>query len=378
LERVMNLQRADNEWRYDPVDEAWTLVARNRRLLRPREMAPDPHETRVREGRTCPLCQNDVQHLGEYVIEHRHVHVGGYVAEREHAHDDAPPPDARHLPVPVVAVVSPTPLLFIEDRPPDDTHFSSTGALGAHEILAPVGPEFHRLPPSRWGADMCGALFALFASRHYDLSRDHRLQSVSFIALPPGAARLAHAHAALIGTPFLPRPALPADQCPIKADLENAREHGRLLLDEDGLCVWAPYAPRSSIHLRVAVDQTKLPPEPADVLRYGRLIARVLAATDKALGAARATFALRDVALRPTGGRVAPLLADIEAPLDADAALASALGRRVSSLPPEDLVELLAPALVEVAERPPATARRLSDPPEAAESAAGPNQESVR
>jgi hypothetical protein len=367
----MNLQRADNEWRYDPVDEAWTLVARNRRMLRPREMAPDSHETRVREGRTCPLCCDDVQHLGEYVIEHRHVHVGGYVAEREHAHDDDDDDEgdeeARRPPVPVVAVVSPTPLLFIENRPPEETHFVSHGALGAHELLAPVGPDFCRLPPSRWGADVCGALFALFAARHTDLARDHRLQSLSFIALPPGAARLAHAHAALMATPFVPRPALPPERCPIKADLDNARENGRLLLDDNGLCVWAPYAPRSSVHLRVAVDQTKLPPEPADVLRYGRLIARCLSATDKALGAARATFALRDVALRPTEGRVAPLLADI----------AGALGRRVSSLPPEDLVELLAPALAEVADREIAT-QRTHEASSATRASLVPNQQSVR
>lgn len=375
----MNLQRADNEWRYDPVDQAWTLVARNRRMLRPREMAPDPQETRVREGRICPLCCDDVQHLGEYVIEHRHVHVGGYVAERDDQGDDD---ITGRPPVPVVAVVSPTPMLFIEDPSPDDTPFQSRGAFGAHELLAPVGHDFCRLPPSRWGDDVCGALFALFAGRHNDLARDHRLQSLSFIALPPGAARLSHAHAALVATPFLPRPALPPEQCPIRADLESARANGRLLLDDDGLCVWAPYAPRSSVHLRVAVDQTRLPPEPEDVLRYGRLIARVLAATDKALGAARATFALRDVALRPDDGRVAPLLADIEAPLDADAALAGALGRRVSSLPPEDLVELLAPALAEVIER--ATGeQRLNDErhghqPHGSSASAVANRESVR
>ena len=57
----MNLQRADNEWRYDPVDEAWTLVARNRRLLRPREAEatsePPNHSVSAATGRTKGLSQ---------------------------------------------------------------------------------------------------------------------------------------------------------------------------------------------------------------------------------------------------------------------------------------------------------------------------------
>lgn len=377
-EAPLKLQRADNEWRHDPVDDAWTIVARNRRLLRPREVAPDPHEGRVRESRHCPLCERDIQHLGEHVIDCRHVSVSGHITERgddriSSSEGEPVEGSGAHGPVPVVALVSPTPLLFIEDASPSDAPFTSSGGLGAHEILAPVGPGFCRLPPSRWGPDVCAALFALFAARHRDLARDLRLQSLSFIALPPGAARLPHAHAALLATPFAPRPALPEERCAVRQDLRQAREAGRVLLEEDGLSVWVPWAPRSSVHLRVAVAHDRLPPEQADVLRYGRVIARVLAATDRALGAARATFSITRLGLRPDEGRIAPLVADIEAPYDADAPLAGALGHRVCSLPPEDLVELLKPALDEVA------ARELSVPtPSRSPESLAPNVESVR
>lgn len=313
------IQRAQNSWRYDPVDEAWTLVARNRRFLPGLEVALPKSERVLREHAVCPFCTTK---RPDPVIDA----VDGKVGT-------------------TVAIPSPTPLTFVEHGPPPAAPWIDDGALGAHELLVPVGPAAHAERLTDLGAEWLEDVFVLFGRRHKDLARDVRLLSLQLAILPPGAARFEHLHASLLALPLPPLEALPPETCPVHADFENARRSGRLVFEDHGLYAYVPFAPRTNVHVRLvtglAGSAERMPPSEKTQRRYARRIHGLVTAIEEVLPSARCAVSLKRVPFRPHLGRVAPLLADVEVLFDPDEPLGRANGMRVVSLSPEELAETL-------------------------------------
>lgn len=316
------VHRAENAWRYDPVDGQWTVVARNRRVTEPMPLGRPPGENRLDDERSCPFCQRGHEH----VIDE--VEAGG--GER------------------AVALPSPTPLAFVEHGPPPAAPFLEGGALGAHELFVPLGASYHGAAPSALSDGALEALFVLLHRRHGDLARDLRLGALHFALLPALATRVGHLAGVLLGTPFGARPAAPPETCPVIADVEHARRSGRLLVEEGELTAYVPFAPRGTVHVRVTVGThpvSRLPPQEEETRAHARVIGRLLRALDEAVPEGRAQLTLTRIPLRPHEGRVPPLLADLELPLESDHLLGRSLGVRITSMPPEDLADVLRTAL---------------------------------
>lgn len=180
---AFEILRAENSWRHDPVDDAWTIVTRNRRALEPLDVRPPRGELELHEGHECVFCDESVDPV---------------LAEVGH--------EPR-----LVAVPSPTSLAFVEHDVPPTAPFMHQGALGAHELIIPLGYMNHEARLAALPEGAFEDLLVLFSRRHADLARDVRLQSVRLCVLPTAANRLKHLHGVLLATPFPPPPGRPHD-----------------------------------------------------------------------------------------------------------------------------------------------------------------------
>lgn len=333
----VHVLHAENEWRFDPVDERWTLVAHNRRTVAPLEVAVPADERSLREDTPCLFC-------GE--------------------------PDSPQLAGPLdrladddgnigVAFPSPTALCFVEHGPPPQTPFTRGAALGAHELLVPLGERSHGAsladPGSADGGSADGGspgggpavialLLALALRRLGDLSGDERLHTARVAFLPTALARLEHVHATLLA---LPHAYVPRSPCPVCADLEQARAAGRLVFEDAGVVAWAPFAPRGDLHIRIAVAAhgLTLVGEPARLTT--RAVARGLTAVARGLArlAPGAPLLAASGAL-PLDTKDGHLVVDLEVPFERDALLGRSLGAAIVTVAPEQVASRLRAALI--------------------------------
>jgi len=311
------VRRAENEWRHDPVDRAWTLVARNRRLVTPLDVARANDERALHDTLTCPLC-SDVSP----------------VLDREGG---------------VCAIPAPSALAFVEDDLPPAVPFQRAGALGAHELLVAVGSAAHGRDPVDLDERTFEDLFVLFSRRHADLSRDQRLQSLTLALLPAPLARTDHLVGSLLATPFPADDPRPPSSCPLCEDQKTAHAHGRVVTDDEGIVAFVPFAPRTSLHVRVVAPHgervERLPPSESTVRRFASVIHRTLTALHTLQHGARFSVVVERVPLRPRTDGPPHLLATIECTNDVDGALAAHLGTRICAVSPEEVARALRPLL---------------------------------
>lgn len=304
--------RAENGFRKDPIDEEWTLIARNRRLIAP------PLVPRTIQG-PAPAAAPDagaaiarLPHLGE--------------RQRKTAH--------------VKAVPSPTPLAFVEHQAPSPAPFVESGALGAHELLV-VANAPQDLCAADMDADTVGALLELWAERARDLAKDLRLQRVGF-TLPPLAGRrspLCAAH--LLALPLPPRREPQArEACVVCAAMKAAEEGARVLGREAAALSFVPFAPRGPAHVRVAArDHGAFLADASGAVAaaLGRQVAMASAALARVFDTKDLAIEILPVALRVSPGQAVHVVIDVIASADADATAFSHQGVRICPVAPEDL-----------------------------------------
>lgn len=311
--------RAENGFRKDPIDQEWTLIARNRRVVPPRSgprpiegPAPDPLDARAAAAR--------LPHLGERQNGQAHVK----------------------------AVPSPTPLVFVEQQPPALTPFIESGALGAHELLILAGAP-KDMQVANIDANAFGALFELWAERAHDLAKDLRLQRVG-LSLPPVAGRrspLCAAH--LLALPLAPQhPPQVADACVVCAAIKAAQEGGRLVDQREGALSFVPFAPRGAAHVRVvASDHGALLADASGrvAAAMGTQVAGAAAALARVFETTDLAVEIAPVTLRVSPGQAVHVVIDVVASADVDAVAFAQQGVRVCPIPPEDLAAELRSAL---------------------------------
>lgn len=344
--------RADNEWRYDPVDGAWSLVARNRRTLPPLTVRRTSEEEALRHGAPCPFCdlpalpkatpeagsrkQSDTESTDtEEVVPAPYVHRALDQLDR----------GAWQM----VAIPSPTPLCFVEHQAPPQSPFVSEGALGAHELLLPLGPKAHHMTLPRWDDDGISGLFTLLSRRCADLREDQRLQSITMSCLPPAWSRLGHFHASILATPFPGRASQNESLCPVCEDVKAAQATGRVLTENEDYIAYIPYAPRHTLHVRIVAAQhggseTFASMEQLESNAASKSVAELVLKSSRALDALVPGLPLQlNMPAIPlsTESHGAHLLLELTSPIQNDAMLAEGLGTRIISLPPEDLVQEL-------------------------------------
>lgn len=313
----VHVLHADNEWRFDPVDARWSLVTKNRRTVPPLEVAAPAPERALRESVPCAFCIDPP--AGPLA---RLADEGGREA---------------------LAFPSPTPLCFVEHGPPPKTPFATSGALGAHEVLVPTGELHHDAHLATVEPDALALLLLLALRRLAELAGDTRLAHARVAILPPALSRLKHVHASLLALPHeAPRPA----SCPVCEDLDHARSHGRLVAEQDGVCVWVPFAPRGDVHVRVALASHGMnltgDGAQAATLSLSRRLSVVARACLRLAPGAPVTAASGPLPLHTQDGH---LLVDVEVPFDVDAALGRVLGASVATVAPEALAPRLSAAL---------------------------------
>lgn len=327
-----SIVRADNEWRFDPVDGAWTVLALNRRTIPPFALSRPPAEAALHEERDCPFCE-----LAQPGPGHHEAFRGRVLDHIERG--------TWRL----VAAPSPTPLCFVENEPPPATPFVPGGALGAHEVLVPLGELGHDATLATLGVDGLSGLFTLLARRALDLREDRRLQSLSLSVLPRPLGRLDHLHATLLATPFPGREAKDASLCPLCEDLKAAHVSGRVLAESEGFTAYVPYAPRGTLHVRIAASSHGGVATFAALERLetaaaanglARVTERVASALSRVAPGAPLTLSLPALPLGE-GHEGAHVLLEITCPVEADAPLAAGLGVRVITLAPEELTGML-------------------------------------
>lgn len=332
-----SILRADNEWRFDPVDEAWSLLALNRRALPPFAPTRDAGEESLRGASECAFCgvppaPDAVAPLEDPRDLLRQPPYGG------RALDQLQRDDQRWVTIP-----SPTPLCFVEHEAPPATPFTSTGALGAHELLVPLGSHCHDAHLGTLSPAIAGGILTLLSRRASDLREDARLQSVSLSWLPSASGRLPHHHAALLAKPFPGKQSRSAALCPLCEDLKSAQANGRVLWEHDGFVAYAPFAPRHNLHVRIAAAQhggvgtfaalERLEDaHVADGLAEGLVqVARGFSRWAHGGGIALAMPSL-PLSREAAGAHV---YFEVFAPFDTDQALGESLGARIVTLPPD-------------------------------------------
>lgn len=317
--------RADNAFRFDPVDDEWTIIAHNRRVLPPL---------------TVPSAMLAIDSKFD---------VARAVASLPHIAEETCG-DSR-----AVAVPSPTPLAFVEHHAPERGPYIESSALGAHELLTLVGVSPGASVASLSGDDL-SALFTLFASRLEDLARDTRLQRAGLV-LPPVADRRSPLVAAMVlALPFLPiRPATSPAACSICADLEHALEHGRVVFADADVVVWIPFAPRGVRHLRVAprhhggLSRIDAPVEEESgsaetfATLLGATTARAIAALTAWAPEGDLGLEISPLPLRSDGARCGHVLVDVTGAGERDDGMMRSQGVRVCPLQPEEIAALLRP-----------------------------------
>lgn len=316
---MTHLLHADNEWRYDPIDDARSLVTRNRRILPPLEVQLPAAESRLRAGTACPYCTGAAPHPHDRVLS------------------------PAGLAVSVVA--SPTPLGFVEHEPPPAKAYETRGALAAHELLVLEHGDAHA-PLEEWPAEALALLFETMCRRRQDLAGDRRLLHLVMTVGDGTRRRFPHGHATLLAVPFATARATERP-CVVCADLSDARERGRIVFEHEWAIAWVPFAPRGPLHLRVALKEHGLSPlDLAHAPSTSRSLATALRDVVRRLTALAPGAALQlRIAPLPlvegSGAAREHLLCDLEVLFDVDEVLGVGLGVRVVTMPPEELAARL-------------------------------------
>ena len=330
-----SIVRAENEWRFDPVDGAWTVLALNRRTVPPFVVTRESSEASLYEASACPFCTQGAAH-----DERSGDAFGARVLDRVERGAQC-----------VVALPSPTPLCFVEHEPPPVAPFVAGGALGAHEVLVPLGELNHGATLATLGEGALSGLFTLLARRSLDLREDRRLQSLSLSLLPRPLGRLDHLHASLLATPFPGREAKDPSLCPLCQDLKAAHAAGRVLIEGDGYTAYIPYAPRRTLHVRIAASAhggiaTFAALERLETAAAANDLARVVDQVANALAelAPSAPLILSLLALPISEDHPgAHVLFELTCPFEVDTPLSLGLGVRVVPFLPEELASILRP-----------------------------------
>lgn len=318
---MTHLVRADNEWRFDLMDEAYTLVARNRRTLAPLEVKRSASEQALRARFACPFCAGEALPSLDRVAG---------ASGRE-----------------VVALPSPTPFGFVEHEPPPMRAFAAGGALGAHEILVATDPALHDSAVVDLDEETLSLFLLAFCRRRADLAGDARLGGVALAVAPATLSRLPHMHASLLAVPFPARRFSSVETCPACREVTDARARGRVVTEADGVCAYVPFAPRCNVHVRIAsqahgtslLSADHAEEHSADV---ARVLKDVIARVVRVAPGAELLLRVSPMPLADgNDGRDGHLLLELESLFDVDATVASGLGLRVVTVPPEDLAEQL-------------------------------------
>lgn len=316
---MTHLLHADNEWRYDPVDDARSLVTRNRRILPPLEVQVPAAEARLRAGTACPFCTGAAPHPHDRVV------------------------GAAGLAVSVVA--SPTPLGFVEHEPPPAKTYEVRGALAAHELLVLEHGNAHA-PLREWPAEAFALVLEAMCRRRQDLAGDRRLSHLVMTLGDGTQTRFLHGHATLLAVPFA-APQATERLCAVCADLADARERGRIVFEHERAITWVPFAPRGPLHVRVALGPHGLGPldlahAPATTRAFAvTLTDAVRRVTALAPGSALQLRIAPLPLLESSGAARDHLLCDLEVLFDVDEVLGVGLGLRVVTVPPEELAARL-------------------------------------
>jgi UDPglucose--hexose-1-phosphate uridylyltransferase len=227
------------ELRRDPVVGRWVILAADRRF-RPRDFdghreAPGPG------GAACPFCPGNESQTTPEVLAFR-PHGGG---------PNGPGWTTRVVP-------NKYPALQIEgdlDRRGEGIYDRMNG-IGAHEVI--IESPDHSLELSELEVEDVERVLRAFRERMRDLRNDLRFRYI-LVFKNYGAsagATLEHGHAQLIATPIIPKAVQEEldgalqhwrlkERC-VYCDIvdQERRERSRLVLEEDGFVVLAPFAPR--------------------------------------------------------------------------------------------------------------------------------------
>ncbi|MCP4504263.1 MAG: hypothetical protein GY822_30450 [Deltaproteobacteria bacterium] len=222
-----NIRRGQNTWRFDPLDRDWTVVTKNRTPGLQQEgedLVPVGDNPFVQNPFTLPILDD--------------AHVSTESQE-----------------VRAVALPSPTPCLAIEDPPPVFQPFQAEGALGAHEIIAPLLPDLDAAQAALVSAGDLNsfqweAIWHVMLKRLWALSNDRRFLQARVLFPAISQRRLRHPHLHLLTLP-LPTQVGAKDACPACADLQHARDRGRVILEIGDFLAWIPFAPRRGLHVRI-------------------------------------------------------------------------------------------------------------------------------
>jgi UDPglucose--hexose-1-phosphate uridylyltransferase len=226
------------ELRRDPIVGRWVIIAKDR-TRRPAKVAHSSQDP----GRSCPFCQGN---------EDRTPHEVHAVGRPLHLPANGPGWKVRVVP-------NRFPALKIEgelDREAEGIYDRMNG-IGAHEVLIET-PDHSREMKDLTDAELCEVLWAMRA-RVKDLQKDPRFRYILLFKNQGSlaGASLEHPHSQLIAMPVVPRQ--------VSEEIEGARRHYeqkercifcdvvsqerkdrvRLVYENDGFVVFAPYAPRS-------------------------------------------------------------------------------------------------------------------------------------
>jgi hypothetical protein len=319
----MEIRRAKNTWRFDPVDQAYTLVTGNRSLgaLGLSKLPGAPIDRAELTRRAAQALQG----LGE---------KNAFLGTKGEGDTEW------------VASPSPTPLVFVEEDTVSSLPFSASGALGAHEILCAQNRDLDGLSLWDIASPQWEILLSLFRARSQDLARDVRLFASRLHIRPNAVCRFPLTHGQLLAFPAEIWRGPRDSNCAICEDLAMASEQGTVLTTSKRMVAYVPFAPRSSLHLRIACTQHQslLSEEDADELIHesSLLLHQALRTLHTFLPQGSYQWSLGPVHLRPeetkTGGH---LILDVELLADTDQLTGSGWGIRIANLSPQELASHL-------------------------------------
>jgi hypothetical protein len=321
----VEIRRAKNTWRFDPVDQAYTLVTGNRRLdlIRPKIFGSLATPSLAAQEKAA-------QSLRALGMKNEFLDAHGEGENRW------------------VAFPSPTPLVFVEEEKMSPLPLVSSGALGAHEVLCAEnrsldGLALDKVPSAQWSD-----LLQLFRIRAVDLARDLRLSFASLLVQPPFCNRFPLFHGQLLALPSEPLRQKEKTTCGACEDHRAASAQGSVLSLTKRFIAYAPFAPRSSLHIRIACrahlsftseDMTK-----DDVAELGVLIHDVLKVLHSFFPQGTFGWSFAPTCLRNEEADWGThSVVNIELQEDADGVWQKSFGFRVSNLPPMEMAKRLRP-----------------------------------
>ncbi len=241
------MQSSISEFRHDPIQKRWVIIATERNA-RPDDFYPDQNIKSDKEE--CPFCNGSEDQTPNEIVAVR-------------SNGGAPnSPDWK-----VRVVPNRYPALSVQ---PEDIDRSANGiydrmhGIGAHEVIIESPEHSHSLPdlPIDHAAD----IFRIYRDRSMDLMQDRRLRYV-LIFKNQGAnagATLSHPHSQIIATPVTPRNIVSElkschehfqgkERCLICDIVKQETSDGKRVIYNDGKFIaFTPYASRFPFELFIA------------------------------------------------------------------------------------------------------------------------------